>query len=62
MIKLLKTYRLIIFMIFISSQLYGFYGDGGGRSFIDFLMDMNQFKARTDQVGVLLGPLTIGLP
>ena len=56
MIKLLKTYRLIIFMIFISSQLYGFYGDGGGRSFIDFLMDMNQFRGRTDQVGVLLGP------
>lgn len=56
MIKLLKTYRLIIFMILISSQLYGFYGDGGGRSFIDFLMDMNQFRARTDQVGVLLGP------
>ena len=54
MIKLLKNYRLIIFMILISSQLYGFYGDGGGRSFIDFLMDMNQFKARTDQVGVLL--------
>ena len=56
MIKLLKTYRLIIFMIFISSQLYCFYGDGGGRSFIDFLMDMNQFRGRTDQVGVLLGP------
>ena len=34
-------------------SLFGFYGDGSGRSFIDFLMDKDQLRARTDQIGFL---------
>ena len=36
-------------------SLFGFYGDGSGRSFIDFLMDKDQLRARTDQIGFLYG-------
>ncbi|WP_432632104.1 hypothetical protein [Brachyspira sp.] len=49
--------RLLIMLFFISVPitLFGFYGDGSGRSFIDFLMDRYSFRARTDQIGFLYG-------
>lgn len=47
--------NIIAIFIVLSYSLYGFYGDGGGRSFIDFLMDKQQFRAQTDKIGVLVG-------
>ena len=37
----------------IANRVFGFYGDGSGRSFIDFLMDKDQLRFRTDQMGFL---------
>ena len=51
----MKKLIIILFFIFIPISLFGFYGDGSGRSLIDFLMDRYQFRARTDQIGVLYG-------
>ena len=51
----MKRLIIIIFLILIPTSLFGFYGDGSGRSFIDFLMDRYQLRARTDQIGVLYG-------
>ena len=53
--KALINKNIIAIFIVLSCSLYGFYGDGGGRSFIDFLMDKNQFRAQTDKIGVLAG-------
>lgn len=51
--------KSIIFVFVILNlfcyRLNGFYGDGGGRSFIDFLMDRDQFRAQTDKIGILFG-------
>ena len=51
----MKKLITILFLILIPTSLFGFYGDGSGRSFIDFLMDRYQLRARTDQIGVLYG-------
>ena len=51
----MKRLIIIIFLILIPTSLFGFYGDGSGRSFIDFLMDRYQLRARTDQIGALYG-------
>ena len=49
----MKKIVTILFFILIPMSLFGFYGDGSGRSFIDFLMDKDQLRARTDQIGFL---------
>ena len=49
----MKKLITILFIISIPISLYGFYGDGSGRSFIDFLMDKNQLRFRTDHMGFL---------
>ena len=49
----MKKLITILFFILISNKVFGFYGDGSGRSFIDFLMDKDQLRARTDQIGFL---------
>lgn len=51
----MKRLLIILFFISIPITLFGFYGDGSGRSFIDFLMDKYSFRARTDQIGFLYG-------
>ena len=51
----MKKIVTILFFILIPMSLFGFYGDGSGRSFIDFLMDRDQLRARTDQIGFLYG-------
>ena len=51
----MKRLFIIFFFISIPISLFGFYGDGSGRSFIDFLMDRYSFRARTDQIGFLYG-------
>ena len=51
----MKKIVTILFFILIPMSLFGFYGDGSGRSFIDFLMDKDQLRARTDQIGFLYG-------
>ncbi len=51
----MKRLLIILFFISIPIKLFGFYGDGSGRSFIDFLMDKYSFRARTDQIGFLYG-------
>ena len=51
----MKKLLIILFFILIPISLFGFYGDGSGRSFIDFLMDKDQLRARTDQIGFLYG-------
>ena len=51
----MKKLLIILLFILIPMSLFGFYGDGRGRSFIDFLMDGYQLRARTDQIGVLYG-------
>lgn len=55
-IKNLKNIILVLIILtLLSYRLNGFYGDGGGRSFIDFLMDKDQFRAQTDKIGVSFG-------
>ena len=49
----MKKLITILFFILISNKVFGFYGDGSGRSFIDFLMDKDQLRFRTDQMGFL---------
>ena len=49
----MKKLLIILLFILIPMSLFGFYGDGSGRSFIDFLMDKDQLRARTDQIGFL---------
>ena len=51
----MKKLLIILLFILIPMSLFGFYGDGSGRSFIDFLMDKDQLRARTDQIGFLYG-------
>ena len=51
----MKRLLIILFFISIHIRLFGFYGNGSGRSFIDFLMDRYYFRARTDQIGFLYG-------
>ena len=51
----MKRLITILFLILTPLSLFGFYGDGSGRSFIDFLMDGYQLRARTDQIGALYG-------
>ena len=51
----MKKLLIILLFILIPMSLFGFYGDGSGRSFIDFLMDRDQLRARTDQIGFLYG-------
>lgn len=51
----MKKLIAVLFFIIIPTSLFGFYGDGSGRSFIDFLMDRDQFRAQTDKIGVLAG-------
>ena len=51
----MKKLIAILFFILIPTSLFGFYGDGSGRSFIDFLMDKNQLRAQTDKIGILAG-------
>ena len=51
----MKKLLIILLFILIPISLFGFYGDGSGRSFIDFLMDKDQLRARTDQIGFLYG-------
>ena len=51
----MKRLLTILFLILTPLSLFGFYGDGSGRSLIDFLMDRYQLRARTDQIGVLYG-------
>ena len=49
----MKKMITILFFILIANRVFGFYGDGSGRSFIDFLMDKDQLRFRTDQMGFL---------
>ena len=49
----MKRFITILFFILVSSRAFGFYGDGSGRSFIDFLMDKDQLRFRTDHMGFL---------
>ena len=49
----MKKLLIILLFTLIPISLFGFYGDGSGRSFIDFLMDKDQLRARTDQIGFL---------
>ena len=49
----MKKLLIILLFTLIPMSLFGFYGDGSGRSFIDFLMDKDQLRARTDQIGFL---------
>ena len=49
----MKKLITILFFILIANRVFGFYGDGSGRSFIDFLMDKDQLRFRTDQMGFL---------
>ena len=51
----MKKLLIILLFTLIPISLFGFYGDGSGRSFIDFLMDRDQLRARTDQIGFLYG-------
>ena len=51
----MKKLLIILLFILIPMSLFGFYGDGSGRSFIDFLMDKDQLRAKTDQIGFLYG-------
>ena len=51
----MKRFITILFFILVSSRAFGFYGDGSGRSFIDFLMDKDQLRFRTDHMGFLYG-------
>ena len=51
----MKKLLIILLFTLIPMSLFGFYGDGSGRSFIDFLMDRDQLRARTDQIGFLYG-------
>ena len=51
----MKKLITILFFILVSSRAFGFYGDGSGRSFIDFLMDKDQLRFRTDHMGFLYG-------
>ena len=51
----MKRLLTILFLILTPLSLFGFYGDGNGRSLIDFLMDRYQLRARTDQIGALYG-------
>ena len=51
----MKKLITILFFILISNKVFGFYGDGSGRSLIDFLMDKDQLRFRTDQMGFLYG-------
>ncbi|WP_302273255.1 hypothetical protein [Brachyspira aalborgi] len=51
----MKRLITILFFILTPLSLFGFYGDGSGRSLIDFLMDRYQLRARTDQIGALYG-------
>ncbi|WP_432632073.1 hypothetical protein [Brachyspira sp.] len=51
----MKRLITILFFILVSSRVFGFYGDGSGRSFIDFLMDKDQLRFRTDHMGFLYG-------
>ena len=51
----MKKLLIILLFTLIPMSLFGFYGDGSGRSFIDFLMDKDQLRARTDQIGFLYG-------
>ena len=51
----MKRLITILFFILTPLSLFGFYGDGSGRSLIDFLMDRYQLRARADQIGVLYG-------
>ncbi len=51
----MKKLIAILFFILIPTSLFAFYGDGSGRSFIDFLMDKNQLRAQTDKIGILAG-------
>ena len=51
----MKRLLTILFFILTPLSLFGFYGDGSGRSLIDFLMDRYQLRARTDQIGALYG-------
>ena len=51
----MKKLLIILLFTLIPISLFGFYGDGSGRSFIDFLMDKDQLRARTDQIGFLYG-------
>ena len=51
----MKRLLTILFIILTPLSLFGFYGDGSGRSLIDFLMDGYQLRARTDQIGALYG-------
>ena len=51
----MKRLLTILFLILTPLSLFGFYGDGSGRSLIDFLMDGYQLRARTDQIGALYG-------
>ena len=49
----MKKLITILFFILTPISLFGFYGDGSGRSFIDFLMDKDQLRFRTDHMGFL---------
>ena len=51
----MKKLLIILLFTLIPMSLFGFYGDGSGRSFIEFLMDKDQLRARTDQIGFLYG-------
>ncbi len=54
-INLKNIISVFVILILLSYRLNGFYGDGGGRSFIDFLMDKDQLRAQTDKIGVSFG-------
>ena len=52
----MKKLLIILLFTLIPMSLFGFYGDGSGKKFfIDFSMDKDQLRARTDQIGFLYG-------
>lgn len=51
----MKKLLLILFFVLIPINQFGFYGDGSGRSFIDFLVGRYYLGARTNQIGFLYG-------
>lgn len=52
-----KFFSAITFFALISSQIFGFYGNGnGGRGFIDFLVDRDQLRVRGNHIGFVAGP------
>ena len=51
-----KFFSAITFFALISSQIFGFYGNGnGGRGFIDFLVDRDQLRVRGNHIGFVAG-------